>query len=183
VLHFLDAVPVVVQGLGVFEHPFRVHPDDVQGDERIGAVVGDLDLPHLSRPVAEFGQHYLALLSGDRRAHRAVVEGAETRGGQASQHLHPFRERREEQRLQQPVVIAEPGDSCPVGNRPGLDIARGDAAGVFQHREQFLPVELLGVVEAHAHGLGKRLVAPGDHIEQIADRHDVPELERVAMIH
>ena len=43
-------------------------------------------------------------------------------------------------------------------------------------------VEPLGVVEVDRHLRAERLVAVGHHVEQVADRHDVADFERVALI-
>ena len=53
----------------------------------------------------------------------------------------------------------------------------------FQVRQQFLPVKSLGVVEVNAHRLREGLVAIGNHVEQVADRDDLSQLEVIAPIH
>ena len=52
----------------------------------------------------------------------------------------------------------------------------------LQMRQQLLSVEPLGVVEVDTHRLGERFVAVGDHVEQVADRDDLPQFQVIASI-
>jgi hypothetical protein len=53
---------------------------------------------------------------------------------------------------------------------------------VLQHGQKLLPIELLRVIEAHPHRLGKGLVSIRDHVEKVADRHDIAQIQGIALI-
>ena len=48
--------------------------------------------------------------------------------------------------------------------------------------KQLVVIESLGVVEVDSHFLAERLVPVGDDIEQVANGHDVADLERLPLI-
>ena len=101
-------------------------------------------------------------------AHGAVVEGRQTRRGEGSQRLDSLGKRGEQQRLHQPIVVAESRRLAGIG-AAGLDVDGRHAVLALQQRQEPGSVELLGVVEAQAHRLRERLVALCDDVEQIAN--------------
>ena len=111
-----------------------------------------------------------------------MVEGGEACRGERAQRLDPLGEGGEQQGLHQPVVVAEAGGGLRVGGPAFPDLAGGHAVLALQQRQQLGAVELLRIVEAHAHRLSEGLVALGDHVEEVAHRDDVAELEAVALI-
>ena len=86
-----------------------------------------------------------------------------------------------QQRLHQPVVVAE-GRPLWDRRRPASRRLRGRAVLLLQDRQQLLVVEPLGVVEVDGHVLAERLVAVGHDVEQVAHRHHVADLERLAVV-
>ena len=179
--HLLDPVPVIVQRLRVLEDALGVHPHDPERDHRVGGVVRDLDLPCLRCPLPALAEHDPALLARDRGAHGTVVERRQTRRGERPQRLDPLGERREQQRLHQPVVVAEARRLAGF-DVAGLDVGGGHAVLALQQRQELRAVELPRVVEAQPHRLRERLVPLGDDVEQIADGDEVAEPEATALL-
>ena len=179
--HLLNPIAVAVERLCVLEDALGIHPHDLESDDRVGGVVGDLDLARLRRPLAALAEHDLAFLAGNGGAHGAVIEGRQARRGEGPQRLDSLGKRGEQQRLHQPIVVAEPRRLAGIG-AAGLDVDSRHAVLTLQQRHEPGAVELLGIVEAQAHRLRERLVALRDDVEQIADGNDVAELQAAALL-
>lgn len=104
---FLNPITVAIDVLRIAQDAVGVHADDVQGNRRARAISGDLDLTHLCRPISAALQHDRTFLAWNRRAHGAVVQGRQSGRGQGMQRLHIRRQRRQNQRFQQPIIVAE----------------------------------------------------------------------------
>ena len=179
--HRLAAVAGVVHHLGRLQHRLQVHARDLDGHQRVG-VLGDLQLAHLTRPVAQLAQHLLRLLARNGRAEGAVVKRRQARGGQRLQRFHLGHQRGQQQGLEQACVVAQDLGAGGVGLTP-LDGFPGGAGLGLQHRQQALVVQALGVVEVHAHGFRERLVAIGNGVPQIAHRDQLPQLQIGTPVH
>ena len=104
--HATDAVALVVLAAGLLDDALGVHAGELHGDRGID-LLADADLAHAGRPGPAAGENLLGLAAGDRRADRAVVQGRQLLGVQAPQRLDLGHQRRQEQSLHQPVVVAE----------------------------------------------------------------------------
>jgi hypothetical protein len=96
---FLNPITVAIDVLRIAQDAVGVHADDVQGNRRARA--------HLCRPISAALQHDRTFLAWNRRAHGAVVQGRQSGRGQGMQRLHIRRQRRQNQRFQQPIIVAE----------------------------------------------------------------------------
>lgn len=140
---------------------------------------------HLERsavrsPFLALAQHLVRFLTRDERLDRAVVERREALRRHVFERLHFRRERGEEQRLDEPVVIAQrrPLRISNWERHRGLE---GQRVLCFQHRLELLLIQLLGLVEVSLHACAEGVVSLGDEVEKIADRDDLPQLQRVAL--
>ena len=104
--HLLAPVARVVVGLGIAQHRLQIDAGDLDRQHRV-QVVGELDLAHLAGPVAQPAQHLRALLARDRRAESAVVQCRQPVRRQALERLHLGHQRGQQQRLEQPCVVAQ----------------------------------------------------------------------------
>ena len=178
--HAADAVALVILAAGLLDDALGIHAGELHGDRGVD-LLADADLAHAGRPGPAAAEHLLGLAAGDRRADRPVVQGRQLLGVQAPQRLDLGHQRRQEQRLHQPVVVAE-GRPLRVVVGQCLDLFAA-AMLLLQDRQQLLMVEPLGVVEVDRHVLAEGLVAVGHDVEQVAHGHHVAQLERLAVVH
>ena len=108
-----------------------------------------------------------------------MVEGGRARWRQRLERLDLGHERREQQRLEQARVVAQPERRLRVG-RPLLQLLPADSVVALEQRQELLRPELLRVLELQARAFRERLVALGDHVPEVAHRDDHAELELVA---
>ena len=111
-----------------------------------------------------------------------MVERRQAAGVQRPQRVDARHQGRQQQRLDQPVVVDEV-DSSLIVKRLGQQFFSPGAVLGFQHRQQLLVVELAGVVEVDLHVLAEGLVAVRHGVVQVAHRHDVAHLERFLLLH
>ena len=175
------AVPGVVVAVGVGEDALRVDRRELQRDGRVGRIVADPNLADLRRPGAAAPQHLLAFAPLDGRPDRPVVQCGEPPRGQALQDLHLGNQRRQQQRLGEPIFRAQVARRAVVG-RPRFRLRLRDAMAALDERQQLLSVQAPGVLEVVAHPLRERLVALGDGVEEIADGDDFTQLQRLAPV-
>ena len=154
---------------------------ELNRDRRVGRVAFDLDFPDLTRPVLHLLQHQPGLFPRDRRADRAMVECRQPSRIKRPQRRHARQQRRQQQRLDQPIVVHEIHPRR-VLKRPSQQLLTPRPVLRFQHRQQLLTVQPARVVEVHLHVLAERLVALRDGVIQIAHRHDVADFQRRLLI-
>ena len=166
--NLLAPVARVVNGLGGAQDGLNINPRDLDRHHRV-LVVGDLDLANLRRPVPAFAQHVLRLAPGNRRLEGAVVQRRQSGAGQTLERLDLRHQGRQQQRLQEPRIVAQV--SCRRRVRLAeLDGVQRHLVLGLQHRQQPLVVQSFGIVEMQPHAFGKRLVAFADRVVQVAHR-------------
>ena len=102
------------------------------------------------------------------RANRAVIECCQPGAGHVLEGIHTLHERRQQHALYQPVVVLEAaqtfGDLLVLFGSLLIDF-KVDLVLLLQHRQQFVLIEILGVLEIHLHHVGKRIVTVvSDHV-------------------
>ena len=177
----LHPVAVAVFAGGALEDAVGVDVGEHDADRGVARIAADADLTHLGGPAAHLVVHRLHLAADDRRENRAVVQCGEAFGGHPLEGLHLRHEGRQEERLHESFV----GDERPAGRilfRQPPDLVPGLPVLRLEHGEELRDEELLGVLEVGDDvGVGDR-VAVDEDVEQVADRHEVGHLERVAVI-
>ena len=174
-------VAVVIHRFGAFENRLQIHARDRDGN-RLGATHAfpELEQAAVRRPFLALPEHLLRFLSRDERLDRAVVQRRQPLWRHGFERLHFRHECGEEQRLDEPVVVAQrraPG----LGNRQRRRRLEAHPVLRFQHRLELLLIQFLGLIEVSLHPRAEGVVALGDEIKQIADRNDLPQLQRVAL--
>ena len=155
--------------------------------DRVGRLLADADLADAAGPGAAASQRPPGASRpgiGDRIV--PWFRAASRDGGQVLERLDLGHQGRQQQRLDQPVVVVEPLEPArrsrgrpprvPVVP-PGLTSCCCSSSG-----RSLLVVEPLGVLEVDPHHVGERLVAVGHHVPQVAQRDQVAHLQRVALV-
>ena len=179
--YLLAPVARIVNHLGGAQDGFNIHAGHLNGHDRV-LVFGHLDLADFGGPVPAFAQHILRLAPRNRRLEGAVVQRRQPQAGQRLERLHLRHQRRQQQRLEQPRIVAQ----VSGGRRVGLAELDGffrDVVLGFEHGQQPLAVQALGVVKMQPHAFGKRLVAFADGVVQVAHRDQLAQLQIGAPVH
>ncbi len=180
--HLAQAVARIVLVPRLLQDGVDVHARELQRDSRVGRIVADMNFADLRRPLPQTAEHERSLLTLDRRDERAVVERRQTPRGQRLERLDLGHQGGEKQRFRQPGVVAE-GDCALIGDRQRRQRFFADAVLLFEQRPQLADVEALRVLEVLPHPFAERLVAFGDHVEEITHGNQVAQLQRVALAH
>ena len=95
----------------------------------------------------------------------------------------PWTRARQQQALDEPVVVLEPLQPARRSRRSSSARSRSTSRSIScccsSIGQQLVLVELLGVLEVHPHHVGERLVAVGHHVPQVAQRDHVPQPQGV----
>ena len=176
VLDELAAPAVVVLALGVLHDGLIVDVGELHPDHRIARVPADVNLRHPPGPLLHLGQHDACLAAGQRGLDRAVVERGQPGRGQLLQRRDLGRDRRQQQRLGQPVIGPEPGRQAAriLGGLTLSEVVRGQ-----QDRPQLLPVQGCGGPEQRGGLRVEGVPALHDVVKRVAHRDNVIHGQRV----
>ena len=109
-----------------------------------------------------------------------MVERGQPAGSEALERLFARHERRQQERLEQAVVVAEGGPFW-IAEGQCLKMFQSPMLG-FQGRQQLLVVEPGGIFEMPGHFRTESLGTVGDQVEEIADGNQITHFERVALL-
>ena len=111
-----------------------------------------------------------------------MVQGGQTLCCQTLERFHLGHQGTQQQRFEQPSVVAQ------AFGRGGIGLAEFDGLHrhvvlTFQHGQQALVEQALGIVKMQPHALRKRLVAFTDRVVQITYRDELAQLQVIAAVH
>ena len=111
-----------------------------------------------------------------------MVQGRQALRAQSLERFHFGHQGPQQQRLQQPGIIAQVLGRCRIG-LPQLDRLPGHVVLPLQHRQQALVVKALGILKVQAHAFAEGFITLSNGVVQVTHRNQLAQLQVCAAVH